>query len=227
MDSSPNARKKRAAEILAILQREYPDARVHLHFRNAFELLAATILAAQCTDERVNQVTPALFARYPEPASLAAAEQGDLEALIRSTGFYRNKARSLLGMARALSERFGGKVPETIEELITVPGVGRKTANVLIGACFGAPAIVVDTHLKRVTARLALTAESDPDRIEADLRAIIPEKNQTRFSWLIGEHRRRTCVARKPLCERCSVRRLCPFPDKSRKPDRARGRAKK
>jgi endonuclease-3 len=217
MDSSPNARKKRAAEILAILQREYPDARVHLHFRNAFELLAATILAAQCTDERVNQVTPALFARYPEPASLAAAEQGDLEALIRSTGFYRNKARSLLGMARALSERFGGKVPETIEELITVPGVGRKTANVLIGACFGAPAIVVDTHLKRVTARLALTAESDPDRIEADLRAIIPEKNQTRFSWLIGEHGRRVCVARKPLCASCPVRRLCPFPQQGRK----------
>ena len=201
---------------MTILQREYPDARVHLHFRNAFELLAATILAAQCTDERVNQVTPALFARHPEPASLAAAEQGELETMIRSTGFYRNKAKSLLGMARALTERFDGKVPETIEELVTIPGVGRKTANVLIGACFGGPAIVVDTHLKRVTARLELTAESDPDRIEADLRSIIPEGKQTRFSWLIGEHGRRICVARKPLCERCPVRRLCPFPDKTK-----------
>ncbi len=225
MDSSPCARKERAAEILAILKRKYPEARVHLHFRNAFELLAATILAAQCTDERVNQVTPALFDRYPDPAGLAAAEQGELEVMIRSTGFYRNKARSLLGMARALTERFGGKVPETIEEMVTIPGVGRKTANVLLGACFGRPAIVVDTHLKRVTARLELTAENDPDRIEADLRSIIPEKSQTRFSWLIGEHGRRICVARKPLCDICPVRQLCPFPDKDQKPDRARARA--
>ena len=224
MDSSPSARRERAAELLAILKRKYPDARVHLHFRNAFELLAATILAAQCTDERVNQVTPALFARYPDPASLAGAEQGELEAMIRSTGFFRNKARSLLGMARALTERFGGKVPETIEEMVTIPGVGRKTANVLLGACFGRPAIVVDTHLKRVTARLELTAESDPDRIEADLRSIIPEKNQTRFSWLIGEHGRRICVARKPLCDSCPLRQLCPFPEKNKKPDGARGR---
>jgi endonuclease-3 len=213
MDSSPSARRRRAAEIFTILEREYPDARVHLHFRNAFELLAATILAAQCTDERVNQVTPALFGKFPDPASLAGAEQGELEALIRSTGFYRNKAKSLLGMARALTERFGGRMPETIEELTSIPGVGRKTANVLLGACYGRPAIIVDTHLKRVTTRLALTAESDPDGIEADLRSIIPERNQTRFSWLIGEHGRRVCVARKPLCERCPVRRLCPFPD--------------
>jgi endonuclease III len=132
----------------------YPGAGVHLDFRNAFQLLAATILAAQCTDERVNRVTPALFARFPDAARLAGAGQAELEQMIRSTGFYRNKARSLLGMANALVESFGGKVPETIEELVTIPGVGRKTANVLLGACFGQPAIVVDTHLKRVAARL-------------------------------------------------------------------------
>jgi endonuclease-3 len=213
MASSPQSRRKRAAEILAVLDREYPEARVHLHFGNAYELLAATILAAQCTDERVNQVTPELFRRYPDPASLAEADPGELEQMVRSTGFYRNKAKSLLGMARSLVERFGGKVPEAIEELITVPGVGRKTANVLAGACFGQPAIIVDTHLKRVTARMGLTAETDPDRIELDLRRIVPENDQTRFSWVIGEHGRRVCAARKPLCERCPVRRLCPFPE--------------
>jgi endonuclease-3 len=212
MASSMQSKRKRAAEIFAVLDKEYPDARVHLHFRDAYELLAATILAAQCTDERVNQVTPELFRRHPNPASLAQADQGELEQMVRPTGFYRNKAKSLLGMARALVERFGGRVPETIEELITVPGVGRKTANVLAGACFGRPAIIVDTHLKRVTARLGLTEETDPDRIESDLRPLIPENNQTRFSWVIGEHGRRVCVARKPLCDRCPVRRLCPFP---------------
>jgi endonuclease-3 len=212
MASSTEARRKRAAEIFAVLDRQYPEARVHLHFGSAFQLLAATILAAQCTDERVNQVTPALFRRYPDPASLAGAEQGELEELVRSTGFYRNKSRSLLGMARSLVERFGGRVPEAIEELITIPGVGRKTANVLLGACYGQPAIIVDTHLKRVTARLGLTDQSDPDKIEVDLRSIILQNDQTRFSWVIGEHGRRICTARKPLCESCPVRRLCPYP---------------
>jgi len=192
--------RKRAAEILRILARAYPEAGVHLEFRDAFQLLAATILAAQCTDQRVNQVTPALFARFPDAASLAQAGQEELEVLVRSTGFYRSKARSLLGMARALVERFGGKVPETIEELVTLPGVGRKTANVLRGACYGQPAIVVDTHLQRVSARLGLARERDPDRVEAELRALIPESRQTRFTWVIGEHGRRVCAARKPRC---------------------------
>ena len=215
MPGSPTAEKKRAARILEILSAAYPRAGVHLDFRNAFQLLAATILSAQCTDERVNQVTPALFARFPDPARLAKAGQAELEQMIRSTGFYRNKAKSLLGMARVLVERFGGKVPETIEELVTIPGVGRKTANVLLGACFGQPAIVVDTHLKRVTARMGLTEEADPDRIESDLRPLIPENKQTLFSWVIGEHGRQVCAARKPRCPDCPMRRLCPYPNKT------------
>ena len=215
MPGSPAEEKKRTAEILAALSRAYPQAGVHLAFRNAFQLLAATILSAQCTDERVNQVTPALFARFPDAARLAEAGQEELEELVRSTGFYRNKARSLLGMARALVERFGARVPATLEELITIPGVGRKTANVLLGACFGQPAIVVDTHLKRVTARLGLAFEQDPDRIEQELRALVPEAVQTRFSWVAGEHGRRVCAARKPRCPECPVRTLCPFPGKT------------
>jgi len=215
MPGSPAEEKKRTAEILAALSRAYPQAGVHLAFRNAFQLLAATILSAQCTDERVNQVTPALFARFPDAARLAEAGQEELEELVRSTGFYRNKARSLLGMTRALVERFGARVPATLEELITIPGVGRKTANVLLGACFGQPAIVVDTHLKRVTARLGLAFEQDPDRIEQELRALVPEAVQTRFSWVVGEHGRRVCAARKPRCPECPVRTLCPFPGKT------------
>jgi endonuclease-3 len=215
MPGSPLAEKKRAAKILDILTEAYPQAGVHLDFRNAFQLLAATILAAQCTDQRVNQVTPALFARFPDPASLAKADPAELEAMIRSTGFYRNKARSLLGMARALVERFGGQVPRSIEALVGIPGVGRKTANVLLGACFGQPAIVVDTHLKRVSARLGLADASDPDRVEAELRALVPEARQTRFTWVVGEHGRRVCAARKPRCPECPVRALCPFPDKT------------
>lgn len=215
MPGSPAEEKKRATEILTALSRAYPQAGVHLAFRDAFQLLAATILSAQCTDERVNQVTPALFARFPDAARLAEAGQAELEELVRSTGFYRNKARSLQGMARALVERFGVRVPETIEELITIPGVGRKTANVLLGACFGQPAVVVDTHLKRVTARLGLAFEQDPDRIEAELRALVPEAEQTRFSWVVGEHGRRVCAARQPRCPECPVRTLCPFPGKT------------
>ncbi len=215
MPGSPAAEKRRAARILEILAKAYPQAGVHLHFRDAFQLLAATILAAQCTDERVNQVTPALFTRFPDAARLAKAGQPELEQMIRSTGFYRNKARSLLGMARALVERFGGKVPETMEELVGIPGVGRKTANVLLGACFGQPAIIVDTHLKRVAARLGLAFEEDPDRIEEELRALVPAGRQTQFSWLIGEHGRQVCAARKPRCPECPVRRLCPYPDKT------------
>jgi len=215
MPGSPAEEKKRAAEVLTALSRAYPQAGVHLAFRDAFQLLAATILSAQCTDERVNQVTPALFARFPDAARLAEAGQAELEELVRSTGFYRNKARSLQGMARALVERFGVRVPETLEELITIPGVGRKTANVLLGACFGQPAVVVDTHLKRVTARLGLAFEQDPDRIEAELRALVPEAEQTRFSWVVGEHGRRVCAARKPRCPECPVRTLCPFPGKT------------
>jgi endonuclease-3 len=215
MPGSLPEERRRAARILGILAEAYPGAGVHLDFRNAFQLLAATILAAQCTDERVNRVTPALFARFPDAARLAGAGQAELEQMIRSTGFYRNKARSLLGMAQALVERFGGKVPESIEELVTIPGVGRKTANVLRGACFGQPAIVVDTHLKRVAARLGLADAPDPDRVEARLQALVPGARQTLFSWVIGEHGRQVCAARKPRCPDCPVRRLCRYPDKT------------
>jgi endonuclease-3 len=215
MPGSLPEEKKRAARILDALAKAYPRAGVHLDFRGPFQLLAATILSAQCADERVNQVTPALFARFPDPARLAEAGQEELEATIRSTGFYRNKARSLQGMARALVQHFGGRVPETIEQLVTIPGVGRKTANVLLGACFGQPAIVVDTHLKRVSARLGLADAPDPDKVEARLRALVPEARQTLFSWVIGEHGRRLCAARKPRCPECPVRGLCPYPDKT------------
>ena len=215
MPSSRADERKRAARILATLSRAYPEAGVHLKFGNPFELLAATILAAQCTDERVNQVTPALFRKFPDAARLAKARQEQLEEMVRSTGFFRNKAKSLLGMSRALTERFEGQVPQTIEELVSIPGVGRKTANVLLGACFGRPAIVVDTHLKRVTARLGLAFDEDPDKIELELQELVPERDRTRFSWVIGEHGRRMCAARKPRCPECPVRDLCPFPDKT------------
>jgi endonuclease-3 len=210
-----SSKRERLELLLRALKRAYPDAHCELDHSSPLELLVATILSAQCTDERVNQVTPALFREFPNAAALAGAGQERLEELVRSTGFYRNKARSLLGMARALVERFGGRVPGTIEELVTIPGVGRKTANVLLGACFGQPAIVVDTHLKRVTARLGLASEEDPDKIEAGLRAVVPEADQTRFSWVIGEHGRRVCAARKPRCPDCPVRTLCPYPNKT------------
>ena len=215
MPSSRVDERKRAARILATLSRAYPEAGVHLKFGNPFELLAATILAAQCTDERVNQVTPALFRKFPDAARLAKARQEQLEEMVRSTGFFRNKAKSLLGMSRALTERFEGQVPRTIEELVSIPGVGRKTANVLLGACFGRPAIVVDTHLKRVTARLGLAFDEDPDKIELELQELVPERDRTRFSWVIGEHGRQMCAARKPRCPECPVRELCPYPDKT------------
>jgi endonuclease-3 len=215
MPSSKAEEKKRTARILALLSRAYPEARVHLKFRNAFELLAATILAAQCTDERVNRVTPALFKKFPNAARLAQARQEELEEMIRSTGFFRNKAKSLLGMSRALVERFGAQVPRTIEELVSIPGVGRKTANVLLGACFDKPAIVVDTHLKRVTSRLGLAFDEDPDKIEAELQELVPERERTRFSWVIGEHGRQVCLARRPRCPACVVRELCPYPNKT------------
>jgi len=215
MDFSKQGRSKRAALIFEILDREYPDARPHLQYRSAFELLVATVLAAQCTDEMVNKVTPELFRRYPDPAGLAAADQTTLQGMIKSTGFYRNKSRSLLNMAKALQDRFAGRLPETVEGLIRLPGVGRKTANVVAGNCYGIPAIIVDTHFKRVIGRLALSDETNPDKIELSMRDLVPEANRTRFSLVINEHGRRVCPARKPLCPQCSITDLCPFPEKT------------
>jgi len=204
-------RVARAREIVARLRERYPNACCSLHHRDAYQLLTATILSAQCTDERVNRVTPALFARYPTPADLAAARQEELEELIRSTGFYRNKAKSLLGMATAIVERHGGRVPEAMEELVQLPGVGRKTANVVIGNAFGrAEGIVVDTHVKRLSGRLGLSAHDDPEKIEADLMQLVPREDWTDLAHLFIDHGREVCRAPTPRCESCVLADLCP-----------------
>jgi endonuclease-3 len=216
MDFSAQERAERTGRIFRILDREYPEARPHLDFRNAFELLVATILAAQCTDEMVNKVTPELFRNYPDAAALAAAEPAALEQMIRSTGFYRNKAKSLLNMAGSLQRRFAGKLPQSVEELVQLPGVGRKTANVVAGNCYGLPAIIVDTHFKRVIGRLDLSDETNPDKVERSMWDLVPEENRTRFSMVVNEHGRRVCAARKPLCPNCLIADLCPFPDKTK-----------
>jgi endonuclease-3 len=181
-----------------------------LDHRNPFELLAATILSAQCTDVRVNLTTPALFARYPDPASLATAPPADVEEIIRSTGFFRSKARSLIGMAQALVVRFGGEVPARMADLVTLPGVGRKTANVVRSVAFGLPGLPVDTHVQRLSHRLALTAETDPVKIEMALNAMIPAGHRGAFSLRMILHGRATCTARSPHCERCPLADFCP-----------------
>lgn len=197
-------------EILAFLGREYPGARVLLAFRNPFELLVATVLAAQCTDERVNRVTPGLFRAYPGPASFAKASQGELEEAVRPTGFFRNKAKAVRGLSGAIVSRHGGRVPETMEELTALPGVGRKTASILLGACFGIPALPVDTHVARVSFRLGLTRSKDPVRIEEDLAAAVPRGKWWEFTTRLGWHGRQVCVARKPRCGECGLAPVCP-----------------
>jgi endonuclease-3 len=206
----------RVQAILEALDRAYPGATCALHHRNPYELLVATILSAQCTDERVNQVTPALFRKYPTPEALAAADQRELEQEIRPTGFYRNKARALIGAARAIVERFGGEVPRRMEDLITLPGVARKTANVVLGTAYGiASGIVVDTHVQRVARRLDLTRNTKPEKIEQDLMKIIPRDRWIVFSHQLIWHGRKVCRARKPLCHECVLERLCYSKDKT------------
>jgi endonuclease-3 len=206
-----HAKRERAAEIVRRLRERHPDARCSLDHRNAYELLTATILSAQCTDERVNRVTPALFARYPAPVDLAGARQNELEEMIKSTGFFRNKARSLLGMAGALVDRHQGRVPDAMKDLVDLPGVGRKTANVVLGNAFGMnEGVVVDTHVTRVAGRLALTKQRDPVKIEQDLIAVVPREDWTDLSHLFIYHGRATCKAPTPLCERCVLVDLCP-----------------
>lgn len=197
-------------EVLAFLAKTYPGARILLNHRNPFELLVATVLAAQCTDERVNGVTPALFRSWPDPAAFAKASQGDLEDAVRSTGFYRNKAKTVLGLSAALVERHHGHVPRTMEELTALPGVGRKTASIVLGACFGVPALPVDTHVGRVSFRLGLTASKDPTRIEEDLAKAIPREKWWEFATRLGWHGRQICVARKPRCPECGLASVCP-----------------
>ncbi len=201
----------RAPLIFKRLSRAYPDAHCELDFSSPYELLAATILSAQCTDRRVNAVTPALFARYPDAEALAMADPRDVEELIRPTGFFRNKTKSLLGMAGGLLDRFGGRVPRTMDDLVTLPGVGRKTANVILGTAFGTPeGVVVDTHVGRISRRLGLTRLSDPVRVEAVLMKLFPRKNWTLLSHLLIFHGRRVCVARRPRCAECVLNDLCP-----------------
>ena len=196
--------------VLDFLARAYPEARILLDYRNPFELIVATVLAAQCTDERVNSVTPALFRKYPDPGSLAAATQEALEEAVRSTGFFRSKAKAIRGLSAAIVERHGGMVPATMDALTALPGVGRKTASIILGACFGAGALPVDTHVGRVSFRLGLTASKDPDRIELDLAAVVPEAKRWKFATRLGWHGRRICVARKPRCPSCGLLPVCP-----------------
>jgi endonuclease-3 len=198
------------------LERHHPNPDTELHFRTPFELLVATILSAQCTDQRVNAVTATLFDRYGKAEDFARAHAPALEREIHSTGFFKSKGRSLIGMGRALIERHGGEVPRSLEELTALPGVGRKTANVVLGNAFGIPALAVDTHVTRVSQRLALTRADDPDKIHDVLCALIPRPKWIRATHLLIIHGRRTCGARKPDCPRCPVLALCPWPGKMR-----------
>jgi endonuclease-3 len=204
-------RRTRARKIIARLKREYLDATCALHHHNALELVVATILSAQCTDARVNMVTPHLFATYRTAADYAAADPRVLEKEIQSTGFFRNKTKSIIGMAQALVERHGGEVPQTMEELTALPGVGRKTANVILGTWFKKnEGVVVDTHVHRLSRLLGLTRQDDPVKIEQDLMEIVPRADWTWFSHTLIQHGRGVCIARRPRCADCVLKRLCP-----------------
>lgn len=205
----PRVDRVRAARLFDALRRSRPAPKVELRHRNALELLIATILSAQCTDQRVNQVTPELFRRYRTAGEYARADQAELERLIRPTGFFKSKAKSIIGCCRALVERFGGAVPKTMEELVALPGVGRKTANVVLGNAFGKPAVIVDTHVKRVAQRLELSASNDPDRIEEDLQRLMPPGDWTAGSQRLLLHGRYVCLARAPKCRECDLYDLC------------------
>ena len=199
------------AALYDALLAEYPDAHCELDFRTPFELLVATILSAQCTDRRVNMVTPALFARYPDAPALAAARQEDVEELVRTTGFFRSKARSLIGMARAVVADHGGQIPDTMEQLRPLPGVGRKTANCILGNAFGkSEGITVDTHVIRLSSLLRLSRETDAEKLERDLMPLVPREDWALVSHLLIWHGRRVCIANRPRCERCVLADICP-----------------
>jgi len=206
--------RNRVRKIIRILSKEIPDSAIALKFSNPLELLIATILSAQCTDVRVNQVTLDLFKKYRTAKDYAESDLETLEEEIRPTGFYRNKAKSVQKCCQELVKRFGGEVPKTLDDLVTLPGVGRKTANVLLGNAFGIPGIAVDTHVHRVSQRIGLTKNDDPVKIEFDLMEIVPKEEWTRFSNLLIWHGRRTCVARKPLCGICPIRKECDYGSK-------------
>ncbi len=203
--------KERIGEIIRILRREYPGSRTALGFESPLQILVATILAAQCTDARVNQITPPLFRKYPTAAAFAAADRAELEAEIRPTGFFRNKAKSIIGAARKIVEDFGGHVPANMADLITLPGVARKTANIVLSSGYGiAEGIAVDTHVKRLSGRLRLSRQHDPEKIEKDLLKLVPKRDWLDFNYMLVNHGRKTCQARKPRCPECVLQHLCP-----------------
>jgi len=201
--------KERAARIVRILTKLYPDAHCALHHEDPLQLLIATILSAQCTDVRVNLVTPALFARYPDERAFAEANQGELESAIQSTGFFRNKARNIIACCRQIQEKHAGQVPNTMDDLVQLPGVGRKTANVILGNAFNVPGITVDTHVLRLSKRLGLTRRTDAIKVELDLMELIPKKEWTMFSHRMIFHGRQVCFARKPNCPGCGLNKVC------------------
>lgn len=207
---SRDAKTQRAGRIVRRLKSAYGDAECALTHRNAFQLVAATILSAQCTDERVNMVTPELFRAYPTPRRLAEAQPADVERIIQSTGFFRSKAKNLIGMAQGLVERHNGRVPQTLEELVKLPGVGRKTANVVLGTAFGIPSgVVVDTHVTRITRLLGLTKANSAEKIEQDLMQLLPQSEWINFSHRLIHHGRRICIARRPRCPECPLLKEC------------------
>lgn len=204
-------KKARAIEVFARLKRAYPDAHVELDYETPLQLLMATILSAQCTDKRVNMVTPSLFKRFPTAQALADARQEELEEMIKSTGFFRNKAKSLIGLGKALVERHGGAVPDSMETLVKLPGVGRKTANVILGNAFGKnEGVVVDTHVGRLSLRLGFTRETDPVKVERELMPLVPREDWTMLAHVLVFHGRRICYARTPKCEICVLSEICP-----------------
>jgi endonuclease III len=206
----PKQIKQRVRKIREGLAKLYPDAHCALHHANALELLVATILSAQCTDERVNKVTPALFKKYPDPKAFAESKQADLEEMIRSTGFFRNKATNIRACCKAIVEQHGGEVPRSMEDLVPLPGIGRKTANVILGNAFGIPGIPVDTHVGRLSRRMGLTENEDPVKVEYDLMTLIPKDEWTMFGHRMIFHGRQICQSRKPKCNECILNKVCP-----------------
>lgn len=209
--TASKSEKERALEIIRRLKKEYPDAKIALNFSNAYELLVATILSAQATDKKVNEITPVLFKKYPDAESLAKADQKEVEEVIKPLGFYRQKAKYIISAAKVITEKFGGKVPDNMEDLMTLPGVARKTANIVIGNAYGkVEGIAVDTHVKRLAQRLGFTSNKDPDKIEMDLMQLIPKEHWFELNYLLIEHGRNVCKAQKPDCKSCAVKELCP-----------------
>ncbi len=208
--------KKRTDRIRKTLRSLYPEVKPQLFYRNPFELLVATILSAQCTDQQVNRVTPVLFEEFRSPQDFAQASRQRIEELIRPTGFFRNKAKSIHNCATALLQHYGGQVPDELDQLVKLPGVGRKTANVVLGAAFNKPGIVVDTHVGRISRRLALTRHTDPVKVELDLMRIVPRRDWSDFSLRLIFFGRQYCTARKPKCPDCPMKRHCPYPDKTK-----------